>query len=68
MENLLPCPFCGGEARLRSIADKLPFANYFVECKRCSARAKTIRTDISTHDNISNAIEMAEKAWNTRRQ
>lgn len=34
---LEPCPFCKGEAELRSIGNNPKYANHFAECKKCFA-------------------------------
>lgn len=53
-ENLKPCPFCGGEARVRIIVDQ-----NFVECGKCWAH--------SAHALGCNMTkEEAIKAWNRR--
>ena len=49
-KELLPCPFCGGEAESIDL-----FPHFFVKCKNCA-------TSTGFHSNISNAI----KDWNTR--
>jgi Lar family restriction alleviation protein len=48
--ELLPCPFCGGEAE----ADGLPNYAYYM-CKECGASSKTCTTE-----------ENARAAWNRR--
>ena len=49
-KELLPCPFCGGEAEMVS-------TNYgrFIRCEMCKAMVKAYDTN-----------EEAIKAWNTR--
>lgn len=67
MNNLKPCPFCGGEATV-TIAPILGVA--FIECKHCSAMMgryqKGGRTD---HDGFWTHFESKEEAieaWNRR--
>lgn len=52
--RLLPCPFCGGEARLRKVID-----NCFVECGKCWAHGPNVLGCEKTEEE---AIE----AWNRR--
>lgn len=56
MEELKPCPFCGGEAKINRIVNTFyQYARYFSSCTRCSAESKMFETE-------QEAIE----AWNTR--
>ena len=58
MSELKPCPFCGGEAKMRRFASGRIFNRitvYFAEC--CVCRCKTsVELDTKT----------AEEAWNRR--
>ena len=55
-EQLKPCPFCGGKARL--LTWDIDFKNcYIVCCRKCEVKPST-----ATHTNI----EYAVKAWNKR--
>ena len=60
-EELLPCPFCGGEAELRQTYDieTLEVDGYFVWChnRECECMPET-----NVHLTEAEAIE----AWNTR--
>lgn len=49
--ELLPCPFCNGEAELAFIFQ----GNYFIGCTKCPVRTKAL-------DNAEKVID----AWNTR--
>ena len=52
---LEPCPFCKGEAELKSIGWNPRYANHFAECKNCFAMGPAADT----------RTEAAEK-WNRR--
>lgn len=54
MSELIPCPFCGGEAN-SEIDDYGLCTEYFVECLSCVART-------STYDSPKEAVT----AWNKR--
>lgn len=53
-EKLRECPFCGGEAKLRSW--EWPYERYQVRCTKCRAKG---RSRFAT-------VEAALAAWNTR--
>lgn len=55
-EQLKPCPFCGGKARLMAWDIDLE-TYYFVNCRKCEVKPCTAR-----HTNIKYAV----KAWNKR--
>jgi len=60
MADLLKCPFCGGEAKLRSYEDfNKDFSSvykFYIQCKDCEAQSKPIA-------NVENAVN----TWNTRK-
>ena len=60
MADLLKCPFCGGEAKLRHYEDiKKDFVSvyqYYIECTNCK-----------TQSGWKANVEDAESAWNTRK-
>ena len=49
--ELLPCPFCGGEAEFRSGSSTTPY----IRCRECGGRTK------SSHDKVKLIA-----AWNRR--
>ena len=54
---LLPCPFCGGEARMNTVkGDEAPI--YWADCPDCGATKRTACT----------TARDAAKAWNDRRR
>ncbi len=58
-KDLLLCPFCGGEAKIK-------LAGFYIHivCVKCDARATKYNTD--TSDYTHNAKAEAFKAWNKR--
>lgn len=58
--ELLPCPFCGGKARLiTNIQSFQPYA--LVQCENCSAKTKKVMQSIDYC-----ATDEAAKLWNLR--
>lgn len=58
--ELKPCPFCGGEARLRKLGK-----NYAVRCRQCGATGATFRP-MPWHKVVFIAQGEARTAWNRR--
>ena len=54
MNDLKPCPFCGGEAKWRKY-EFLNVASFYVECVDCDASSNRF-------DHLDEAVE----AWNRR--
>lgn len=77
-EGLLPCPYCGGEARIRSIhfPENHTDCNmkYYVECTKCGIRVNEVQTGFhnwwrgKVNCNVSSidAINYITEIWNTR--
>ena len=77
-EGLLPCPYCGGEAKIKSY----PFPDnhmdcrmkYFIECTKCGIRVNEVQTGFHNwwngeeNCNVSSidAINYITEIWNTR--
>lgn len=59
MDRLKPCPFCGGEARLRYFK---PLG--WVQCKKCGATSAAV----SDYYEETDGKEQAVAAWNRRAQ
>ena len=70
MENLKPCPFCGGKAKVK--AAKKDYVGFMIwcECGKCYAQSGEYCPDLKSEDlaieNISNSTDKAIKAWNRR--
>ena len=64
MDELKPCPFCGGEAKMRtSISSSIPKRSIvFCYCEKCGASGKLIEDSKCDGTFIKEAIE----AWNRR--
>lgn len=60
-EQLKPCPFCGGEAKVLYI-DDLRFHHVVVGCSKCWCEVKKTLGNYEKYD-----IEKTIKKWNTRK-
>jgi Lar family restriction alleviation protein len=58
MENLKPCPFCGGEAIISGSEEQTA---YFVSCTTCDAQ-----TAVITSADYGKVKEKAAATWNNR--
>lgn len=67
MEELKPCPFCGGEARLKHgfpSQQKPGKRTSFVQCKDCKAKTETIvQVAFMAWKDVD---RYAVEAWNRR--
>lgn len=67
--ELLPCPFCGGEAKLRKTIELaghgMITTSYFVECVDCKVRGNHFDSWL---DEQKNAEDKAVEFWNTRKE
>ena len=71
MNNLKPCPFCGGKAFLershRAFINAETTKVAFVRCTKCNARSG--RVNLSDYEKTSRSTEAETKAiysWNNR--
>ncbi|MBT8448361.1 MAG: Lar family restriction alleviation protein [Gammaproteobacteria bacterium] len=64
--ELMPCPFCGGEARIRY--ESAPYVDnyydYYVACDDCKTRTSLYHAHI---DVSSGARKQVSEQWNTRK-
>jgi hypothetical protein len=70
VSDLLPCPFCGGEADI--FTPSFPMAadcdDIYVRCGQCDAMGPQVLFDQDTHDadDLGALTAEAVKGWNTR--
>lgn len=60
--KLLPCPFCGGQARVRAEQKN---RTYYIGCAKCGARSRAVGCR-PWHDTVYIAQGTAAKLWNER--
>lgn len=72
MDELKPCPFCGGEAYLTNAVTVEAVGNgcrdtdiVFVECSTCGARGRAFSEDDFTAEQVQ---RFAVSAWNLRKE
>lgn len=67
MEELKPCPFCGGKAKLRATTTRT-YPNhckhycYYCYCEKCFATGQSF----SDYDDDGSSVFKAIEAWNRR--
>lgn len=70
MENLKPCPFCGGEGKVKAAKKDYIGFTIWCECKKCCAKTNGYCPDLKIEDlaieNIDSCKNAAIKAWNKR--
>lgn len=65
--KLRPCPFCGGEAKMKHGfpgQQQKGARQAVVQCKRCGCRTVTFRQ--SAYERWSDVDEQAAERWNRR--
>lgn len=65
-KELLPCPFCGGEAKLGTKAHGHNIMSVYAVCTHCDARGEPFEYDYWQHKRKLEQREKAIAAWNTR--
>lgn len=60
LEQLEPCPFCGGEGRLSQFVAQFDQGAYFIECNKCRAQGPT------ADPPYAQAERRARRLWNER--
>lgn len=70
MENLKPCPFCGGKGKVKATKKDYVGFTIWCECTKCYAQSGGYCPDLKNEDlaleNIGNCADKAIKAWNRR--
>jgi Lar family restriction alleviation protein len=62
--NLLPCPFCGGEA---SPTVHLSYSWFAPVCKSCGVRGPSVRIERGLdQQKLRELMDKADDLWNTR--
>lgn len=61
MNELKPCPFCGGEATVFASSE----GGVFVVCMKCQVRTHTL-VDTLAYNKPTNAVKKVIEAWNRR--
>lgn len=67
MAELKPCPFCGGEAKMKfgnPSQQKQNQKSVFIQCKTCKAKTETIRQ--MPYEAWEDCKETAINSWNRR--
>ena len=59
--KLKPCPFCGGEAKIRTKTFDIFNVAAYVYCTRCGAKTGLFEANVNRA-----AVEEAKELWNKR--
>ena len=69
-EKLKPCPFCGGECKIKAAETEYIGFTIWCECGNCHAQASGYCPDMKKEDtaiaNIDSCRNKAVEAWNRR--
>lgn len=69
-KRLLPCPFCGGEAKLKGAVKSNTGYTIWCECLECHANTSGYCPDVQNKDtsfeNVKKCKKYAIKEWNKR--
>jgi Lar family restriction alleviation protein len=67
MNDLTPCPFCGGYAKLlhgKPEQQRAGLRIAFVQCRSCHAKTRTFSQ--SAYEAVKDLDKLATDAWNKR--
>ena len=69
-EELKPCPFCGGECKIKAAEKEYIGFTIWCECENCHAQASGYCPDMKKEDtaivNIDSCRNKAVEAWTRR--
>lgn len=69
LENLKPCPKCGGKISLYSTTDPNRSYNCFAKCKSCKEEYPMPEANLKTYSGVKiypQSIKKAIRLWNER--
>ena len=70
MENIKPCPFCGGKGEVKAAKKDYIGFTIWCECEKCYAKTSgycpELKDESVALENIDICRDKAIKAWNRR--
>lgn len=63
MDELKPCPFCGGKVQM---ANNIDFEPEGVYCPTCHMKVRYTRIAMKNKDTFGDVMERTATAWNRR--
>lgn len=70
MEELKPCPFCGGKGKIKAASKERIGFTIWCECENCYAQAggycPNMEKEDTTIESIDSCRKKAVEAWNRR--
>lgn len=69
-EELKPCPFCGGEAKIKAVNQKSYGLTIWCQCKKCGVKTEEYCPITNNEDTTLDSIEKCKNTvleqWNRR--
>lgn len=70
MEKLKPCPFCGGEGKVKAAKNDWAGFTVWCECEKCHAKTSSYCPNLEKEDcaleNVDYCRDKAIEVWNKR--